>query len=48
MQAKYEAEVELHKRKQIQFTVIRPGGLTDEPSGGVEMGITQVGKTRCV
>lgn len=46
MQAKYDAEVELHTRKTLQFTVLRPGGLTLEPANGVELGITQVGKTR--
>ncbi|GFZ46665.1 hypothetical protein JCM24511_03885 [Saitozyma sp. JCM 24511] len=45
MQAKYDAEVELHTRKTLQFTVLRPGGLTLEPARGVELGITQVGKT---
>ena len=48
MQAKYDAEVELHSRKALQFTVVRPGGLTDEPAGGAKAGITQVGKTRWV
>jgi hypothetical protein len=46
MQAKYDSEVELHTRKTLQYTVLRPGGLTLEPAGGVELGITQVGKTR--
>ncbi|KAI9635353.1 uncharacterized protein MKK02DRAFT_25289 [Dioszegia hungarica] len=46
MEAKYDAEVELHRRKQIAFTVIRPGGLTTEPAGGVTMGKTALGKTR--
>lgn len=46
-QAKYDAEVELHKRKQIAYTVIRPGTLTSEPAAnkGVKMGRTHIGKT---
>ena len=48
MKAKYDAEVELHSRKQLQYTVVRPGGLTEEPAGGAEAGITQLGKTRRV
>jgi hypothetical protein len=48
MEAKYDAEVELHRRKQIAFTVIRPGGLTTESAGGVTMGKTALGKTRWV
>ena len=49
-QAKYDAEVELHKRKQIAYTVIRPGTLTSEPAAnkGVKMGRTHIGKTRSV
>jgi hypothetical protein len=46
MKAKLDAEIELHRRKQLQFTVVRPGGLTDEPAGGAEAGITQIAKTR--
>lgn len=46
MKAKHDAEVELHKRKQIAFTVVRPGGLTDEKAGSAEMGRTHLGKTR--
>jgi hypothetical protein len=48
MQAKYDAELELHRRKTLQYTVLRPGGLTEELAGGVEMGLTQIGKTRRV
>lgn len=45
MQAKYEAEVELHARKQLAYTVIRPGGLTLEPAKGCTMGRTPLVKT---
>jgi hypothetical protein len=48
MQAKLDAELELHSRKSIMYTVIRPGGLTDEPAKGCEMGVTQLKKTRYV
>lgn len=46
MQAKLDAELELHARKSLQYTVLRPGGLTEEPAGGCELGKVQVGKTR--
>ncbi|WWC67823.1 uncharacterized protein I206_101740 [Kwoniella pini CBS 10737] len=45
LDAKLKAEIELHKRKQIQFTVIRPGGLTLEPAGKVELGKTHLKQT---
>ncbi|WRT64876.1 uncharacterized protein IL334_001812 [Kwoniella shivajii] len=45
MKAKLDAELELHTRKQIQYTVIRPGGLTLEPAGGVQLGKTHLQKT---
>ncbi|WVR04547.1 hypothetical protein IAU60_001554 [Kwoniella sp. DSM 27419] len=45
MDAKLKAEIELHSRKQIQFTVVRPGGLTDEPAGGVQLGKCHLEKT---
>ena len=45
MQAKHMAEQELHARKSIDFTVIRPGRLTDEPASGIDLGITQVTAT---
>ncbi|KAK4689834.1 hypothetical protein P7C73_g299, partial [Tremellales sp. Uapishka_1] len=45
MKAKYDAEVELHHLKQIQFTVIRPGGLTDAAAGGAVMGKTRLQQT---
>jgi hypothetical protein len=48
MKAKYDAEVELHRRKAISYTVIRPGALTTEPAKGVTMGRTAVEKTRYV
>jgi hypothetical protein len=46
MQAKYDAELELQSRKSLAFTVIRPGGLTEEEAGGAEVGRTQIKKTR--
>lgn len=45
-EAKYDAEVELHKRKSIKFTVIRPGGLTLEPAKGATVGRTHLKSTR--
>ena len=48
MEAKYDAEVELHKRKQLKFTVIRPGGLTLEPAKGAQVGKTRLKSTRSV
>jgi hypothetical protein len=47
-EAKYDAEVELHKRKAIKFTVIRPGGLTNEPAKGAQVGRTHLKSTRYV
>lgn len=44
MEAKYDAEKALHKT-QLDFTVLRPGRLTDEVSGGAEVGVTQMGAT---
>jgi hypothetical protein len=46
MEAKLDAELELHSRKSLQYTVLRPGGLTEEPAGGCQMGQVQIGKTR--
>jgi len=45
-EAKYDAEVELHKRKAIKFTVIRPGGLTQDPAKGAQVGKTHLKSTR--
>ncbi|ORY27757.1 hypothetical protein BCR39DRAFT_565604 [Naematelia encephala] len=45
MKAKYDAELELHSRKALEYTVLRPGWLTLEPAGGVELGKTQIGNT---
>ncbi|WWC59380.1 uncharacterized protein I303_101932 [Kwoniella dejecticola CBS 10117] len=45
LDAKLKAEIELHKRKQIQFTVVRPGGLTLEPAGKVQLGKTHLKQT---
>ncbi len=44
MQAKYDAEKDLHLT-QLDFTVLRPGRLTDEPAAGAEVGVTQLGAT---
>lgn len=44
MQAKYDAEKDLHNTK-LDFTVLRPGLLTDEPAAGAEVGVTQMGHT---
>ena len=46
MQAKLSAEQELHTRRGLQYTVVRPGALTEEAAGGVEMGTVQLGNTR--
>jgi len=35
----------LHKRKAIKFTVIRPGGLTQEPAKGAQVGKTHLKST---
>jgi hypothetical protein len=42
MQAKYDSEVALRKTK-LDFTVLRPGRLTNEPAGKVQVGRTQMG-----
>lgn len=44
--AKYDAEVELHKRKSIAWTVIRPGGLSDAKAGGAQIGQLGTKRTR--
>lgn len=44
MKAKYDAERDLHSTK-LQYTVLRPGLLTDEAAAGAEVGVTQMGKT---
>ncbi|WOO82779.1 UPF0659 protein [Vanrija pseudolonga] len=41
--AKRDAEVELHKRKNIDYTVLRPVRLTDEPAGGATLGLSTGG-----
>ncbi|WWC87022.1 uncharacterized protein L201_001905 [Kwoniella dendrophila CBS 6074] len=45
LDAKLKAEIELHKRKQIQFTVVRPGGLTLDSAGQVQLGKTHLKQT---
>ncbi|KAL1408966.1 hypothetical protein Q8F55_005783 [Vanrija albida] len=42
--AKRDAEVELHRRKDIDYTVVRPVLLTDEPAGGATLGLATGGK----
>lgn len=42
MQAKYDSEKALHNTS-LDFTVLRPGLLTHEPAGKVDLGITQMG-----
>ena len=44
-EAKFRAEVDLHKRKALKYTVLRPGLLTEEKAGGAEVGQTQLGQT---
>ncbi|BEJ17559.1 hypothetical protein CspHIS471_0609600 [Cutaneotrichosporon sp. HIS471] len=44
MQAKYDAEKALHDT-ELEYTVLRPGGLTDEPAAGAEVGVTQLKTT---
>ncbi|KAL7418569.1 hypothetical protein Q5752_007027 [Cryptotrichosporon argae] len=45
MQAKYDVELDLHGRTRLQYTVVRPAGLTEEPAGGCVMGLTQLTTT---
>ncbi|XAO27883.1 hypothetical protein I312_106747 [Cryptococcus bacillisporus CA1280] len=45
MQAKLDAELNLHTRSKIDYTVIRPGNLTTEPAGGAVMGRTHLTHT---
>lgn len=42
--AKRDAEVELHKRKNIDYTVVRPVLLTNEPATGATLGLSTGGK----
>ncbi|BEI80664.1 hypothetical protein CcaverHIS002_0111930 [Cutaneotrichosporon cavernicola] len=44
MQAKYDADKALHAT-ELEYTILRPGGLTDEPAGGAEVGVTQLKTT---
>ncbi|KAJ9101240.1 hypothetical protein QFC21_003459 [Naganishia friedmannii] len=42
---KREADLDLHRRKALQYTIIRPGGLVDEPTNGkCELGTPQLGR----
>ncbi|KAK8846837.1 hypothetical protein IAR55_005925 [Kwoniella newhampshirensis] len=45
MEAKLKAELELHSRKSIQYTVLAPGGLTLEPACKVQLGRTHLTQT---
>ncbi|WWD22103.1 hypothetical protein CI109_106592 [Kwoniella shandongensis] len=45
MEAKLKAELELHSRKSIKFTVLSPGGLTLEPAGKAVLGRTHLTQT---
>ncbi|KAJ9126024.1 hypothetical protein QFC24_002296 [Naganishia onofrii] len=45
MKWKREADLDLHRRKALQYTIIRPGGLVDEPTNGkCELGTPQLGR----
>ncbi|KAJ9110871.1 hypothetical protein QFC19_001380 [Naganishia cerealis] len=45
MKWKREADLDLHRRKALQYTIIRPGGLIDEPTNGkCELGTPQLGR----
>lgn len=46
MKYKRLADIDLHKRKSLKFTIVRPGGLTDEAAHGVEIGKPQLGSVR--
>jgi hypothetical protein len=44
MKYKRLADLDLHARKALQYTIIRPGGLTDAPTTGkCELGTPQLG-----
>ncbi|GHJ89356.1 hypothetical protein NliqN6_5758 [Naganishia liquefaciens] len=45
MKYKRLADLDLHKRKALQYTIIRPGGLTDDATNGkCELGTPQLGR----
>ena len=45
MKYKRMADLDLYARKALRFTIIRPGGLTDEKSDGkCELGRPQLGQ----
>lgn len=45
MKYKRLADLNLYKRKALQYTIIRPGGLTDDPTNGkCELGTPQLGR----
>jgi len=45
MKYKRLADLDLYARKSLRFTIIRPGGLTDEGTNGkCELGRPQLGR----
>jgi biliverdin reductase/flavin reductase len=44
--AKYEAEHHLRQIKHINYTIIRPGGLSNDDATGAKLGKVGVGLTR--
>lgn len=48
VEAKYQAEYHLRSLPELEYTIIRPGGLTDKPAEGARMGKVGVGSTRYV
>ena len=46
MHWKYEADKDLVKRTAFKWTILRPGGLTNDPGEGkADVGRTHLGKT---
>jgi hypothetical protein len=46
VEAKYQAEHHLRQLKHIDYTIIRPGGLTNDDAFGAALGKVGVGSTR--
>lgn len=44
--AKYEAEHHLRQLSDVDYTIIRPGGLSNESATGAKLGKVGVGLTR--
>jgi len=44
MNYKWKADQDLYARKALKFTIVRPGGLTDESANGCELGKPQLGQ----